>query len=369
MRTASMILIVAGCASPRTAPPALHNVASPPAAVAAAPSGPPSCADTGKPLRDIWEGGDPSARQAMFVTACTEDRWSESVIACVVTRRPDPDLCLEWLGEEQTRRFSARLLAVTEPPTPPETLCEDVSATGTLLWAPVLTVADDDEGFASELRDDAITRSCHREAWGPEVRDCLVSRDDAAAIAACRGKLDATQAQALAVALADADTLWSAIAKLKQRPERIACPQVALAHYSDAAWRGKADALSPGDHKRLVARSRADLIDTCDRQRWSANHRACVVAGGGAVCFGGSELYELYWGFYNVPFAVRTGIPACDRYGELITNLWTCPGFERDERQKLLESYHTTIGKLTAAECQKVVDGFAPDIKASGCRL
>nr|MDQ3368493.1 hypothetical protein [Myxococcota bacterium] len=290
---------------------------------------------------------------------CLHGAWSAEVLACIGTE-PAARACLTALTPAQ-RALLQRQLVAWHDAYPDELLADgddeddedlDVAELSYVdcargvgdvtTYAPPLTLTGDDQELATALRRAAITVLC--DGWATDVRRCF---QDGEPPATCRGQLAPDQEQALAGKLADVAGLTARAAALRKRPAKLTCKHVVAIHYGDGAWQGKLGAIHGVERRKLIAASRAMLAKACTGDAWSSKLRACLVAGGGEPCFaaaspGPDAALARAWGYPASGVLVKTGIPACDSYGDALRALAQCPRVPRAAAQQFLDSYQQT---------------------------
>jgi len=350
------VLVTAACGS--SAPPPAPVAA--PARVAVAPPAPVTCGDAGVilrgPVADERDAGP--AKEAAIARACLHGAWSAEVLACVGTS-VTPAACLDQLAAAQRTGYHAQLLAWNDE-FPDEELLEDVSdaiapepvecavAIGDVATlAPAITTPGVLGDLPLALRRNRVLALCER--WATPVRGCFA---DGTPAEDCRGQLPVDQQQALTDALAELDRLVGKATMFAARPASIGCKQVVAAHYTDAAWTGKLAALGPATRKPLIAASRAQMIKACTADAWSVQLRACIVAaapGPDAACFAATpETTATAWGFPALGLLTKTGIPACDAWGDALRALARCPQIPTAATQAMLDAFQQTAAALAS---------------------
>jgi hypothetical protein len=341
------LVVLAACGS------AAAPVAAPPQPAKPVPQ-PVSCGDAGVILRgdvnDTKRAGP--AKEAAIASACLHDKWPQEILTCIGQEPTAPVTCLETLTEAQLEGYGKDMRAwatlfneVAEGfEVPPALAVECAAGIGDVAaYSPILTVTGEDRVFAVDLRRQAISALC-LDGWAEEVRRCFA---DGQAIDACRQRLRPHERQAVIDKLVETDQVVARIVAAKKLPAAsYDCAHVALAYYSDAAWKGKAE-LKPvnasaaerrklaAERAKMIADSRAKLTSVCTTDGWSATIRACVVGGASEACLPMPEL----WGFPPGGVVPNTGIVECDAYGAMLTRLLACKTFPQQARDAIKQSF------------------------------
>ncbi|MEO8705075.1 MAG: hypothetical protein ABI867_33790 [Kofleriaceae bacterium] len=341
MRFALLVVAACGSVPPKPPPP-------PPPASEPTPA-PTSCGDAGVILRgsvtDARRAGP--AKEAVIASACLHDRWPAPVLACIGGRTPAG--CTDQLSASQRAHLGNDLRAWAGQYS--ETVDEEFDlqpalavdcATGigdVAAYPPALTVSGEDLAFAVALRRTTLEALCS-EGWADDVKQCFTGGKPN-----CLDKLRPHERRAVTDKLAELAVVTAKIVAAKQQPPAsYDCAHVALAYYSDAAWKGKAEIkpAKPADAKRiaaerakLVADSRLKMTGACTNDAWSGAVRACVVGGGGDLCLPVPEA----WGFPPGGVLPNTGIVECDAYGAVITRMLSCQGLPQGGRDAIKQSF------------------------------
>ncbi len=348
------------------------------------------------------------AKEAAIASACLFDKWSQAILDCVgaiaaaeVDRHTEQSSkCLALLSTEQRAALDTKLTAWTSiyeneswitaederiANLPPPISCSAVIQFNTVLsLAPAITSTGEERDFAGVLRRATLLGVC--EAWPHEVRECIQT---GAVVEACRGKLDANQAQVLADKLAANEAAMAKIAAAKTKPAATYdCKAVVAAHYSEAAWRGKAEppkdpkatraelTKQAADRKAMIAESRRLMLDACLKEAWSATLRACEMVESDATCGQATGRKLVRWGFPALGTSVKTGVLECDAYGQTVQVLLTCNQFPQGTKDAVKQSYEQLVQALVgnpataraaAASCKQGDDGLKQALSAMGC--
>jgi hypothetical protein len=153
---------------------------------------------------------------------------------------------------------------------------------------------------------------------------------------------------------------------------------VVAEHYGDAAWTGKLRAdVDPATRRRLIAGSRAAMVRACSDDSWSADLRACVVAGGGDSCFTATGVVGATWGYPAIGVFVPTGVPACDAVAHEATSLLACSKLPASSKENIARSVQQSLEKLAtevrehgatvADECESLRDVIRETESNLGC--
>lgn len=358
-----------------------------------------TCGDAGVILRgsvdDVKKAAP--AKEARIASACLHDRWPATVLACIGSEQAPTD-CLEQLTDVQRASFHKELVAwadlhgeaidddldvsIDHAPADCTAAIDDVA-----VYAPVLTVTGEERAFAIELRQEAIEAACNA-SWSNEVKRCFESSD----VETCRKQLASHDQQALVSKLAYIDAVLGKIGATKQQPATTYdCKKVAAAHYSDAAWQGKAEVpkdpkatraaltRAAADRKKLIADSRAAMQTACTGEAWSATARACIVGGVGDACFRGMGQLPASWGFPPVGVLQRTGIAECDSYSTTNAALLACKQFPQDARDAVRQGFEgqrqiwlnarADQKASYASACKQAEEAIRQAAQAMGCAI
>ena len=426
MRSVSIVIVLAACGSATPPPKVVSNSGSgsAPMIKEAAKT---SCDGVARLLiaeRGFGsipannQGGARRGGEAEIVAACTDDQWEPAAIECMASR-PSPASCIGQLSQYQERSYEAHLqdweMNWTKGPgggmggdgyggsmygganpcggggvvggVPPQeewVQCEfgDRAAD----FEPQIKANAKDHDYAVSVRKAAINLACETRWQNPEKK-CFNAAKDAAAIAACRGKLDDGSKNALDNTLADAQAKLDKIVALEKTPKAIECKAVSAAHYSDDAWRGKMVSLSQAERKRVIGESRDKLTKACTDDKWTPVLRACLV---GTTkrdmdmmeCFtddkdkGNTQMYR--WGFPAGGVSFKTGVFECDQLGEIVKKIGQCDKLEKELRDQLVDSFGSQMGMWMDAygsrdemskSCKETMTMYTDGAKERGCTL
>jgi hypothetical protein len=374
------------------------------------PPAPVTCADAGVVLRGTVEDTRKAgpAKEAAIASACLFDKWSREILDCIgAIASADLDRhtaqsskCLALLSTEQRAALDTKLTAWTttyENETwmtaedervanlPPDVPCTSIiTTTNVSSLAPAITQTGEERDFAALLRKTAVLGLC--PTWSVEARACI---HDGGSLAACRGKLDTTQQQALVAKLAAQEALMTRLAAAKAKPAATyECKAVVAAHYSDAAWRGKAEppkdpkatraelTKQAADRKAMIAESRRLMLDACVKEAWSPTLRACELIEDDAVCSQGTGRSYARWGFPALGAAAKTGIPECDAYNLTLHALQLCTQIPQATKDAMRQGYESLVQTLNrnpaavpqaATSCRQGNDAIKQALAAMGC--
>lgn len=396
MRTPPVVLLLlaAGCAKP-----ALVAAPAPAAAPPAPAPGPASvtCGDAGVLLRgnvDDQKQAGP-AKEAAIARTCRFEQWPAELLRCV-GEKPAARPCLEKLTPAQRGAYDKALTAWNEA-FPDESLdegfegfeeggldsyidCGDViqDASG---FSPEVKLTGGDRDYVLALRKDALLALC--EGWDYEKRACFHdlmvtgTAGNSAAVDICRAMLDAAQAKEVTDKLTELDQLGGKVAALKKNPASFDCKKVVAAHYADARWKGRMDAVKGAERARAIAESRARMTKTCTDEKWSPNMRACIVAGGEGTCFPGVSSSD--WEFPATGVVVKSGIPECDAYAAAIKAVDACTALSPAQREAFKRSFNynaQTWGSMTperkvnsARVCKLSDESVRRAVTGAGCKI
>lgn len=347
------------------------------------------------------------AKEAAFASACLFDKWSQDVLDCigaiasadVEQHLEQSTKCLALLSPAQRDALDTKMVAWTTTyeneswttaederiaNLPPEIPCGTiitVSNVGSL--APALAQAGEELIFATLMRRHGVVAAC--EQWSPEVRGCVQM---GGSLTTCRGRLDAAQEQLLATKLATINVVMAKIAVAKARPAATyECKAMVAAHYSDAAWRGKAEPTKDpkatraeltkqaAERKAMIAESRRLMLDACLKETWSPTLRACEVVESDETCSGGMVRRFVRWGFPAFG-AAKTGVPECDAYGQTMQVLLMCNQFPQASKTAVKQAYEQLVQSLVtnpataraaATSCKQGDDGLKQALAAMNC--
>jgi hypothetical protein len=422
MRLLALPLVAFAChASP---PPKLEHrstsaeptkpVAEPVKTVVAEPEpSKPSCATVGAKLLDehgygkIPDDNKPGAKrgfEAEVLAACVDDRWPDAALDCMTTR-PSAISCVGQLTTYQQKSFDLHLKdwerkwrvgAGEEPieeekpkpppekPKPPPTPREEwvsCELKEPAAYAPAIDDKAHARDLAIAMRERALETQCYR--WGNPDKKCFNAARDAAAIQACRDKLDEHARTALANTLGEVDDDLKKIATLEKTPKAIACKVIAELHYNDDAWHGRVLPLPAAERKRLAVESRAKMTKSCTDDKWTALDRACLVARGGgeramSECFPKRYAFAARWGYPPAGVSYKTGVAECDVLGELVNKLATCDKLEADMRDMLQAGWGMEMARFLewhgarddiVRSCKQTGERYREFARDRGCSL
>jgi hypothetical protein len=400
MRTPPVVLLLlaAGCTKP--APVTAPAPVSPGGQASRAPApAEVTCGDAGVLLRgsvDDQKQAGP-AKEAAIARTCKLERWPADVLRCV-GEQPRARPCLDRLTEDQRTAYHDALVAWNDS-YPEEELeetdgggvdgliggdhyidCSDAIADAAG-FAPAVTLTGDSRDYVLELRKAALLELC--EDWDMARRACfhdvalVGGASSAPEIDRCRARLEPAHARAVTDRLAAIDALGAKIAGLKKTAASHDCKKVVAAHYADAAWKGKLDAVKGAERTRAIAESRAKMAKACTEDRWPANMRACIVAGGAEACF--TAVSSSSWGFPAIGVIVKTGIPECDAYAETMKAVDACTAMPQSQRDTVKRSWGYLSASWTnatpdrrvaiAASCKAVDEAVRRAVSSAGCKI
>jgi hypothetical protein len=386
MRAALVAATLAACRAAGSGAVATPPAAPPPASV--------TCGDAGAILRGRVEDSRRAGpeKEAAIASACMHGAWAAEVLRCIGTQ-PHARACLDALTEDQRTAYDRKLVAWNEK-FPDEMLedgdgerldgdapDDDVPCTEAVhdveQLAPPIAATGDDRDLGVALREPALISLCD-DGWSPEARACFRdAKGGSGNFEPCRALLEADQQKAIADKLAALDQLAARIAAIKKKPASFECRQVAAVHYADAAWKGKLPALVGARRPQVIAESRTRMIKSCIESKWSANARACFVAGGGDSCFAVQQTFG--WGFPAAGVVMKSGIAECDAYGAAVGKLDACDKLPPLTRDSLRESFTrqnerwlnvpVDARKTTAAACKAGEESIRQIAGSVGCKL
>jgi len=386
MRFRLALVVLAAC-GPKPAPSATHMKRPPDQPVVAKPA-PVTCAEAAVILRGTVEEAQAGPeKERVIATACTTDTWAQDVLTCVGSK-PQPGNCIDGLTDAQRAAYGKALAAWNdkfpdeyvvyeetgwEPPPPPRVFsCRD-SLGDAAAYAPAITATGEDKELAVALRTPVIKAQCTASAWGAEAIKCLQDSPPET----CRSKLEPPAQKALVEKLSESDKLFAKIVATKTKPAAFDCKRVVALHYSDAAWKGKLADRKPKERTKLIADSRTAMTKACTGDKWSANQRACIVAGGGDACFAAAGQSAMRWGFPALTVAGKTGIVECDLLIAHIEQFARCdkaPQSVRDAYKQAAEQMVTMWGQMPAdqraqapAQCKQADEAIRSSATAIGC--
>jgi len=347
------------------------------------------------------------AKEAAIASACLFDNWSQQILDCIgeissadVDRHVEQsDKCLAMLSTEQRAALDTKLTAWTTTyeneswmtaedqriaNLPPDVPCTSIiSITSVSSLVPAITQTGEERDFAALMRKAAVLRLC--PTWSREARACI---HDGSNVGACRGKLDATQQQVLAAKLAAQEAVMTRLAAAKAKPAATYdCKAVVAAHYSDAAWRGKAEPPKDpkatraeltklaADRKVMIAESRRLMLDACVKEAWPPTLRACELVEDDTICSQGTGRPYIRWGFPALGTIMKTGIPECDAYGLTLQALLACNQFPQSSKDAVKLSYDSivqnannpAVARQAATSCRQGDDAIKQALSAMGC--
>jgi hypothetical protein len=395
MRTPLVVflLLAAGCTKPAPVAPAPPK----PAPAAAPRPAQVTCADAGVLLRGMVDDQKQAgpAKEAIIARTCRHEKWSAEVLGCVGDS-PDARSCLARLTPAQRTAYDDALMSWNEAF--PDEMLEDgyeggddmgmdyyIDCTDAIQdvtgFSPAVTLTGDARAYVLELRKGALLELC--EDWPYEARACF--RDlaiegragNTAAVDACRAGLEAGYAQDVTDKLAELDRLGAKVAALKKNAASHDCRKVVAAHYADAAWKGKIDAVKGAARTKAIAESRQRMTKACTDDRWSPDMRACIVAGGGGACF--TAVSASAWSFPAVGVVVPTGIPECDAYAVTMKAVEACAALSQSQRDAFKRTWsylNVTWASTpperrasTATSCKSVDESMRRVVTNAGCKI
>lgn len=351
-------LVAAACGGTHKATP------PPPPATATRELAPPTCADVGVILRGPMEEVEEEtgrSRELAIAKVCEGTRWPASVLECIGTK-PDPRGCLDQLTDAQRAEYLSLVV-------PPGELSHDTVHTPTChdairdpeWFPPVLGDTAPERAWALGQRYQVILHEC-QHGWSEDHLECLRDAADASGVAACtRDHLAASEADELVAKLTAIDKLAAKIAAARQSPASLDCKRVVAAHYGDAKWKDKLDGFRPAERKKMIAASRARMLEACTKDSWDEVLRACIIADGEQTCFEAFRM-SLVWGYPAAGTVSTLGIADCDAYGAAVASLMKCdklPQESRDSMQQGFDAMKAHVASQPAKERAKL---------ASGCR-
>jgi hypothetical protein len=214
-------------------------------------------------------------------------------------------------------------------------------------------------------------RACFRDLAATGVASSATKVD------ACRARLDPAEARAVTDKLAALDALGAKLAGLKKSAATHDCKKVVAAHYADAAWKGKLDAVKGAERTKAIAESRAKMTKACTDDKWPPNMRACIVAGGGEACF--TTVSASTWAFPAIGVIVKSGIPECDAYAHTMKAVDACTAMPQSQRDAIKRSWgylSTSWANVpperraaTAASCKSVDEAIRRAVSTAGCKI
>ncbi len=363
-----------------------------------------TCADAGVLLRGAVEDSRKAgpAKEAAIASVCLFDKWSQEILDCVAGTL-EAKKCLDQLSTEQRAALDTKLTAWTETydgetwdtaederiaSEPPDVACSGIITNANVaMLAPALGQIGEERDFAATARRFVVTAAC--EAWPRPVRSCV---HDGLPLPTCRARLEIGLESTLAGKLATVDALMTKIAAAKKKPAATyECKAVIAAHYSDAAWRGKAEPPKnpqatrveltklAADRKQMIAESRKVMLDACILEAWNPTLRACELVESGELCAKGSGRNLVRWGFPATGVMARTGIVECDSYALSIQALLACDkvpaqakdsiklGFEAMREGLLTGTLTADAKRLAATSCKQADEGMRQAATAMGC--
>lgn len=349
-------IVVAACGGtselPAPKPPAASVIAST------------SCADAGVILRGKVASSDEAAGPALegaIAAACTDDRWSGSILACIGDSL-SPRSCLDALPPLMAASYQARLAEWTthyaesddadEPP--PETACDEVAAA-------VERLSDDvsiERDWVLAARKRMVESQC--SAWHEPTKQCFVGGAAPPDLASC---VDGDAARATFIGkLAEITGRAAQISVAKMKPATMTCAKIAATYYADAEWKGKLDNAKPAERKKAINGSRAAMQTACAAGKWDDTLRACVAVGGGATCFDGTTVIAADWGFPAAATIVRAIPPVCLELDRRAQGFDGCTAVPEETRaavaslRKMLDEQAQHHPEDAVAGCQAALD-------------
>ncbi len=405
-----LLLVACGSAAP-PAPAPINRAAIGRAAIAPVvpkqpvpPAARVTCADVGVILRggveDHRKAGP--AKEAAIASVCLFDHWSQEILDCVGGER-DAKQCLDKLTTEQRAALDTKLTNWTvlyEGETwdtaederlasePPEIECSGIITHGNVATlAPALGPLGEERTFAASVRRFAVTAAC--EAWPHPVRACV---QDGLSLTTCRARLETGLEQVLAGKLATIEALMTKIAVIKKKPTATYdCKAVVAAHYSDAAWRGKAEspknpkatrvelAKQATERKQMIVDSRKAMLEACTAEAWNPTLRACELVESGELCAKGAGRTTVRWGFPANSVIARTGIVECDAYIVSLQTVLTCDkvptatkdaikqGYDAMREGLIVNATTAEARRLASTTCKQADEGMRQAASALGC--
>jgi hypothetical protein len=382
-----LLFVLVACGAPPPPP------AAKPLPVVVKPVPPPArvtCADAGVVLRGTVDDSRKAgpAKEAAIASACLFDKWSQEVLDCVggiATADLDKHAeqsskCLAMLSTEQRAALDTKLTAWTttyENETwttaedervaamPPDIPCASIITLANVsLLSPSPVQTGEELDFALQLRKHAVLAAC--EQWPRDIRDCVRT---GVAFDTCRRPLDSAQRQILSAKLAAVDAVMAKIAAAKAKPPATyTCKAVVAAHYSDAAWRGKAEPPKDpkpdlkklaAERKTMIADSRRVMLDACTSESWNATLRACELVESDATCGPGTGRTIVRWGFPALGTFAKTGVPECDAYGQSTQAFLLCNQIPQATKDSVKQNYERLVQNLVSNPA------FAPQLAIS----
>ncbi len=351
------LLVLAACGSKQASRP-------PPAPLERVPAVA-DCTDVGVILRGEIETEDPAAgpaKEKVFATSCTEERWSQAIIDCIAST-PQPHACLAQLDANQRAAFDGRLQAWQgayggsdddDTAALPALTCDDV--------VDALSVLDPPIGDSSPERDWQLTvrkawlgDECEH-GWSEATLACIVIGariDDADAIRSCIAtNLDAAERDEIDKQLAEYGRLAAKIAAAKRKPAAITCKKAVAVHYGDRAWQQKLDGYKPTERKRMIAASRDRMTKACTADRWSDTLRACLVVGGGETCYETTGM-RMRWGYPAAGAVIVTGVDECDEYAAAVQKIAACKTVPKTSRDALQQALDQMLAQVAGQPADK----------------
>ncbi len=347
------------------------------------------------------------AKEAAIASACRFDKWSQDILDCIGAiasadgerHLEQSNKCLAMLSTAQRDALDTKMTTwmttyETESWTtaederianlPPDVPCHTlITPTNVISLAPAITQTGEERDFAAMLRKMTVLTLC--PMWSREARACI---HGGAAVGTCRGNLDPTQEQVLAAKLAANEAVMAKIATAKTKPATYECKAVVAAHYSDAAWRGKAEppkdpkatrtelTKQAADRKAMIAESRKLMLDACVKEAWSPTLRACELIESDTTCTQGTGRAVARWGFPAFGTVAKTGVPACDAYGYTLQALQLCHHFPLGSKDAFKQRYESLVQNLVnnpaemlraATSCKQSDDAVKQGLSAMGC--
>jgi hypothetical protein len=111
--------------------------------------------------------------------------------------------------------------------------------------------------------------------WTHQVRRCLASAPDAAALETCKTMIRSGYRRGLLAALATVEARLQRISDLAA--STLDCKRAAAAHYDEHALDAPPMRLERATRNRLLAEMRTVLANACRGERWASGLRACIA--------------------------------------------------------------------------------------------
>jgi len=252
-----------------------------------------------------------------------------------------------------------------DDPPDEELACEDIIR-DLATFPPALPDDTPERDWNLAIRAHVIEEDCEH-GWTFEHKQCFATRG----VSAC-----APQLTDLTERLAKLGELGAKIAAARAKPAAIGCKQVVAAHYGPPRWQGRLEGFSPKARNQMIADSRSLMQKACTAESWKDSTRACLVLGGGDLCFFATRIRRM-WG-YPADGSVRTlGIPDCDEYDAAVTKLAGCKNVEAYTRESLLRIAAALKANIAAAppaerakraqSCRAALAPITDIVASSGC--